>query len=183
MKRFASADESAVGAAGVRKPAVSLALAEAAQRLGQGDVANAERITRDVLRKDPADVAALNLLASIALNVRQFDDAIRILERCLELSPQFEHARLNYALALSHSQRFDEALGQMDRLLANTPDSPQFRFVKATIHTQQGDHPAALAMYEALVESYPDHVAARINMGHAMAAVGRIDGSYVTRAA
>jgi len=158
-------------------PAMSQALAEAASRLGNGDIAGAERIVRDALREDPADVVAMRLLGDIALNVRQYDDAIVILERCLGIAPRFALARQSYALALSHAQRFDEAIAQMDLLLASEPDNPQFRFVKATIHTQKGDQPEALRLYEDLAGSYPDHAPTQMNLAHALAAVGRTDAA------
>src|SRR5690606_20242022 len=62
-------------------------LVAAAIALKEGKLAVAEQLTRDVLKKDPLDVMAMRMLASIGIKVGQLEDAKHLLERCLELAP------------------------------------------------------------------------------------------------
>ena len=150
-------------------------LIDAAAALRKGELAKAEAITRDVLKKDPLEVVAMRMLAAIGLKVGQFDDAIHLLERCLELAPDFHLARQNYALALSRRQRHDESVEQMDRLLEVEPDNPQYRLTRASFLVQKGDHAEALEVYEDLVAKYPNQASAQMNFAHTLKAVGRIE--------
>lgn len=150
-------------------------LIDAATHLQKGELARAEQIARDVLKKDPVDIVAIRMLAAVGLQVGQIDDAINLLERCLELAPGFHLARQNYALALSRRQRFDEALAQVDRLLTAEPDNPQYRMLKGALLVQKGDHQAALAVYEGLLSAYPNQSNAHMNYAHTLKSVGRLD--------
>ena len=152
-------------------------LIEAVAALQQGKIPVAERLTRTVLKKDPLDVNAIRMLAGIGLQVGQFDDAINLLERCLELSPGFQLARQNYVMALSRRQRLDEALVQIDQLLAAEPNNPNYRLQKGAILVQKGEHAAALELYEGFLENYPRQAGAHLNYGHTLKTVGRVDES------
>ena len=53
---------------------------------------------------------AIRLLADIGTRVGVLDDAERLLKRCLELDPEFDMARLNYADVLKKREKLEEAL-------------------------------------------------------------------------
>jgi len=150
-------------------------LIEAATHLRRGQLAEAERLTREVLRRDPLDVVAIRMLAAVGVKVGKFGEAINLLERCLELAPDFHLARQNYAMALSRQQRHDDALAQMDKLLAVEPDNPQFRLLKGSFFVQKGDHAEALEIFEDLVRAYPNQAGSQMNFAHTLKAVGRLD--------
>lgn len=152
-------------------------LIEAAEHLRKKQFPLAERLTRDVLKKDPVDVIAIRMLAAIGLEVGQIDDAINLLERCLELAPGFHLARQNYAIALSRRQRFDEALAEIDRLLVAEPNNPNYRLLKGSNLVRKGEHDAALELYEAFLSEYPQQSGAHMNYGHTLKTVGRLDES------
>ena len=103
-------------------------------RLGQ-----AERLCRDFLQENPADVTAIRLLAEIGIKVGVYADAEPLLERCLELAPDFQLARLNYANVLSKREKLTEALEQVDRLLEADPDKPAYLAQRAAILVRMGD--------------------------------------------
>ena len=150
-------------------------LVDAADCLRQGKLAQAEKITRDVLKKDPLDVVAIRMLATVGLQVGQLDDAIKLLERCLDLAPGFQLARQNYATALSRRQRFEEALSQTEQLLVSEPNNPNYLLMKGNFLVQKGEHLTALKLYESFLENYPLHAGAHMNFGHALKTVGRLD--------
>jgi Flp pilus assembly protein TadD/ketosteroid isomerase-like protein len=51
---------------------------------------------------------------------------------------------------------YQQALAQVDKILASRPNDPQARFLKGVILTEQGDDKAAVAVFSALTRDYPD---------------------------
>jgi len=150
-------------------------LVRAAECLGKKALPEAERLTRDILKKDPADPTAIRLLAAIGMELGRFDDAINLLDRCLELAPEFHLARQNYAVALARRQRFDEALAEVDKLLVAEPNNPSYLLLRGSFLVQKGEHAPALALYEEFLAKYPRQAGAHMNYGHTLKSVGRLD--------
>lgn len=105
------------------------------QRAGQALAANelgvAEPILKERLRTNPADVAAIRMLAELAGRIGRYRDAENLLRRALELAPKFLAARSNLATVLHRQARTEEALAELDLLLAAEPDSPTHNNLKA----------------------------------------------------
>jgi tetratricopeptide (TPR) repeat protein len=150
-------------------------LVQAAEFFRKGNVARAERLTREVLKEDPTDVVAIRLLANIGVKVGQYQDARNLLERCLELAPDFHMARHSYAIVLLRSQKLEAALDQMEILLKAEPMNPNYMILKATILVRKGDHAEAMEMYERLLKDYPNQGRPYTNYGHTLKTVGRLD--------
>jgi predicted Zn-dependent protease len=150
-------------------------LIEAADLLRKGAIAKAERLTREVLKKDPVDVMAIRMLASIGIKVGQLADAGNLLERCLELAPGFHLARHAYAVVLFRRNELEQALEQVEALLKAEPNNPNFLILKGTILVRKGDHLPALELYERLLENYPGQSGAHMNYGHTLKTIGRVD--------
>ena len=53
----------------------------------------AEGICREYLKRRPHDVDAIRLLAEVGISIGSVAEAILLLERCLELAPEFHVAR------------------------------------------------------------------------------------------
>ena len=64
-----------------------------------GNVREAEQVFRDVLLKDPSNVDALRLLAGVAMRAKQWGDAEMLLERALELAPDYYQGWLDIGMA------------------------------------------------------------------------------------
>ena len=150
-------------------------LVEAASALQQGKLAVAEKLTRDVLKKDPVDVVAIRLLAAIGIRLGRLDDASNLLERCLELAPSFHLARHGYALVLFRRYELEEALVQIDKLLVVEPNNPNYLILKGTILVRKGDHVPALELYERILKNYSVQATAHLNYGHTLKTVGRLE--------
>lgn len=150
-------------------------LIEAAEYLRKGNVAKAERISREVLKKDPLDTTAMRILASVGVRLGKLKEASHLLERCLELAPDFHHARHNYATIFVKRNKLEAALAEVDTLLHFEPNNPNFLILKATILGRKGDHQPAIALYEQLLKHYPAHAGAHMNYGHTLKTVGRLD--------
>jgi tetratricopeptide (TPR) repeat protein len=64
-------------------------LVTAAEHLQAGKLGLAEPLVRKVLKEHPTDVSAMRLLADIGIQVSRYEDAKNLLERALELAPDF----------------------------------------------------------------------------------------------
>ncbi len=150
-------------------------LVEASRLLREGKLGKAERIARDLLKKHPADVSAIRLLADIGVKLGQLKDASHLLERCLELAPDFHAARHSYAMVLMRQQKPEAAIHEAEKLLAQEPNNPNFLTLKASVLTRIGDQSGALEIYEKVLKNYPNQARAQMSYGHTLKTVGRLD--------
>ncbi len=150
-------------------------LVEAIELLRADKVGKAERKVRELLKKFPADVTAIRLLADIGIKVGQLKDAGHLLERCLELAPDFNAARHSYALLLIRLQKPEAAMHEAGKLLAQEPNNPNFLTLKASILGRIGDQEGAIEVYEQVLKHYPNQARAQMSYGHTLKTVGRLD--------
>ena len=150
-------------------------LVEAARLLREGKLGKAERIARDLLKRHPADVSAIRVLADIGIKLGQWQDASHLLERCLELAPDFHAARHSYTMALMRLQKPEAALHEAEKLLAQEPSNPNFLTLKASVLNRIGDQPGALEIYEKVLKNYPNQARAQMSYGHTLKTVGKLD--------
>lgn len=153
------------------------------QRAGQALAANelgvAEPILKERLRTNPADVAAIRMLAELAGRIGRYRDAENLLRRALELAPKFLAARSNLATVLHRQARTEEALAELDLLLAAEPDSPTHNNLKAAALGRIGDYEEALGLYERVLAVSPAYPKIWMSYGHVLKTVGRQEDSIV----
>jgi tetratricopeptide (TPR) repeat protein len=152
-------------------------LVTAAEHLQAGKLGLAEPLVRKVLKEHPTDVSAMRLLADIGIQVSRYEDAKNLLERALELAPDFTLARNNYAVVLFRRQELTEALEQVDLLLKEDPNNPRYLILKGSVLVRMGTHLPALSIFEKILESYPRQAAAQLSYGHTLKTVGRVEES------
>jgi len=175
-QRFLAGDSKGADAAYAQHILVSANnphLLEAARALCDNKLAVAEHLLRDFLRQYPTDVAAIRMLAETGSRLGRYEDAEKLLARCLELAPNFRMARQNYATVLYRQNKAVEAIAEADRLLADEPDNPGFRALKAAALGQIGEYGQAVENYERLLKTHPNQPKAWMSYGHALKALGR----------
>jgi len=155
----------------VNEPALQKAVT--ALRNGRPDVT--EDILIEFLDSHPDHVNAIKMLAEAAIAQDRNEDASALLERCLELAPDFAAARYRLCSSLYLQNRIHEALPHVEILLERDPQNPQFRTMKASLLGQLGDDNQALGVFAGLVEEYPNHPASWISYGHALKSAGKQD--------
>jgi len=150
-------------------------LVRAVQFINRGEIGHAERLARDFLKEHPTNVIAIRLLADVGIRVGAVDEAEKLLERCLELDPDFDLARLNYADVLKKRQKLEMALEQIDSLLQKDPKRFGYLVTRGTILIDMGDFDRAVPAYQYLVDHFPPRPRITLSQGHALRAVGRLD--------
>jgi tetratricopeptide (TPR) repeat protein len=134
----------------------------------KGRVGVAEGICREYLRQRPMDVDAIRLLAQIGIDLGVVDEAIKLLERCLELAPDFHFARSNYITALGRQQRFDKALEEMDRLEKADPDNLAYTSQSAALLSMAGKFEEAHERFREVIKRAPGNPRILTNLGHSL---------------
>ncbi|MGH6875895.1 MAG: tetratricopeptide repeat-containing sulfotransferase family protein [Rhizomicrobium sp.] len=147
-------------------------LAEAAGALAANRVVVAESLVARFLEKKPRDPDALNLMADIARRAKRFEEAGRLLSRCVKQSPDCAGYRFNYAVILRRLDKYEEALAQLDELLNGDPRNPLFRDQKAAVLVKAGRHDEALAYRRELAEEFPGSPDAWLHYGHSLRGAG-----------
>ena len=135
---------------------------------GKGRLGVAEGICREYLRQRPMDVDAIRLLAQIGIDLGVVDEAIKLLERCLELAPGFHIARSNYATALSREQRYTEALEELARLERDQPDNVSHKVQTAAVLSMAGRYEEAHDKFREALERAPDSARILTSFGHSL---------------
>jgi len=147
-------------------------LVRALKLFGAGKIGQAEPLCRKFLYDNPTDVTAIRLLAEIGMKAGVYSDAEKLLERCLELAPDFSMARLSYARVLERREKLELALVQVEQLLKAEPDKFTLLVLKGAILTKMGDYERALPLYEFLLSRFPARPKISLYYGHALKTVG-----------
>ena len=156
------------------------ALKKALDLFEAGRLGVAEGICREYLRQRPMDVNAIRLLAEIGIKLGIVDEAVRLLDRCLELAPDFHIARANYATALGRQQRFDDALAQLDILEKRDPDNISYQVQRASILSMAGRFEDAHEKFSRVLERVPGNARILTSYGHSLRYGGK--GAEATEA-
>jgi predicted O-linked N-acetylglucosamine transferase (SPINDLY family) len=130
-----------------------------------GQLAEAERLYRDVLAVDPRDFAAQHLLGVIHAQQGKNEDALAEIDAALVLKPDDADAHLNRANVLKVMGRAEAALAGYARALELTPDWPQAENNRGTVLRDLGRYQDALAAYDRALAAAPDYAEALNNRG------------------
>ncbi len=148
-------------------------LIQAAAALCENRIPHAEALLREHLKERPADVAAIRMFAEVAARLERYEDAEKLLLRCLELAPGFVAARRNLATVLHRQYKDVAALAQVEELLSKDPRDPVARNLKAAILGGLGRYQESMELYAGILAEYPQQEKVWLNYGHALKTAGR----------
>ncbi len=139
-----------------------------------GDLVPAEQIIRAFLLREGDHPEAMRLLARIGLARDVLDDAELLLEAVLELAPQYQAARYDYAQTLVKRQKYPQARAQLQQLLDREPRNTDYRALAATAAVGLGEHDQAIAIYRELLIELPASPDVHLWIAHALKTVGQV---------
>ena len=116
-----------------------------------GDLAPAEEVIRDYLRRDGGNVGALRLLARVRQESGALDEAEAVLKSVLDRAPDYHAARLDYAMVLLQRQKHLPARREAERLLQPDPDNRDYLKQYGAACIGLGDHEAVIDLYGKLL--------------------------------
>jgi tetratricopeptide (TPR) repeat protein len=142
-----------------------------------GEIAPAEQLIRVYLRTHGDHVEAMRLLARIGLERDVLDDAQLLLERVLELAPDYHLARFEYAQVLAKRHLFLEARSQTERLLAADGGNRSYRTLHGLTLVGLGQHEQALEIYRELLAGAAQPADLHLSLAHCLKTVGATEAA------
>jgi tetratricopeptide (TPR) repeat protein len=150
-----------------------VAVVTASSMLADGDISDAERVIRRFLLEHGDHVEAMRILARIGRELDILDDAELLYERLLELAPDYDLARYEYAQVLLDRHRHGRALAELEVLLRAEPGNRAYRTAAATARVGLGDTEGGVERYRELLTETPAAPGLRLSLAHALKTLGR----------
>jgi tetratricopeptide (TPR) repeat protein len=138
-----------------------------------GDAEAAEALVRAYLLEHGDHVEAMRLLARIGMSHKIYFDAQVLLAALLERAPDYRAARQDYAFVLIELHRYEEALRELDKLMADEPNNRQLKILHAAARVGVGEHERAIALYRELLVGGAEDAEAHLSIGHALKTLGQ----------
>jgi tetratricopeptide (TPR) repeat protein len=138
-----------------------------------GDTILAEQLIRRFLLREGDHVEGMRLLAKIGMKLEIYDDPELLLERALQLAPDYHAMRYDYVLALLARHKHVQALEQIQRLLGVDPGNRAYRITHATACVGVGRHEQAIEAYRKILEETPRAADVHLSVAHALKTLGR----------
>jgi cytochrome c-type biogenesis protein CcmH/NrfG len=115
------------------------------------------RKLEDALKADPKNFEALRELGNLRYDERNFTEAAALYARALEIKPDDVDVRSDRGGALLQGRHIDEALGELNTVLAKEPTHPQALYILGVALLEgKSDREGALAAWNKLVQSHPE---------------------------
>ena len=118
--------------------------------LADGNARSADQMCRELLQLLPKELRTLRLLARIALGQQHYEYATETLASCIEVRPNDQALRLEYARALQSARRYAESLQQCEAVLQAAPELLEAYEIKAENLYNLGLYGEAIEIYRAL---------------------------------
>jgi cytochrome c-type biogenesis protein CcmH/NrfG len=115
------------------------------------------RKLEDTLKADPKNFEALRELGNLRYDERNFTEAAALYARALEIKPDDVDVRSDRGGALLQGRHIEEALGELNTVLAKDPTHPQALYILGVALLEgKSDREVALAAWNKLVQSHPE---------------------------
>ena len=129
---------------------------QARRCLQAGDLDEAERIARQLLKRNRKDANAVQLLGSIALARGAYDDAVAHFRNGVRLNPTVAGLHFLYGKACSMLGRYDDAIASYDAALGLKPDDRLCAGWKAGALERLGKYEQARGVLQPFVDAGTD---------------------------
>jgi tetratricopeptide (TPR) repeat protein len=123
----------------------------------------AERLIADF----PEDPDARELSARLALYRGRTEQAVAAFEKCLELNPDYVHARRGLGLIAAKKGDYQAAIAHFREALRRSPDASDCRLELARLLIDQGESGEAVALLEPTTAAGPNGAEAWVLLGMA----------------
>ena len=167
------ADAANAGAHVAKLASLPVAIVTARSMFADGEIDAAEKLVRQYLITHGDHIEGMRLLAQIGMKLDVLDDAELLLEGVLEMEPNYQAARFDYAQVLLQRHMHRQAREQIRLLLKEQPDNRAYLTAQATISTELGECEQALALYGDLLRETPDHPELQLSIAHTLKTLGR----------
>ncbi len=162
----------------IRMSAPDKTFQKAVSAFNQRNVAEAERLFRTVLRREPNHVATLNLLTVILMGTGRFAEAEPVSAKASSLSPGSDVAYYNFGLILKRLNKPTEALQQFNKALNLNPAVAETWNNRGTVFNDLKQYTDALVDFDRAISLKPTYSEAYANKGKSLAGLKRHDDAF-----
>ena len=154
-------------------PTANFAQAQAFNQ--QGNLAEAERICREILHRQPNNFDAVHLLGVIALQTKHIDRAIELIGRAIALDASSAVAHYNLGKALLELGYLEKALAAFDESIRLKPEFTEAYSDRGIVMRKLKRFADAVASYDKAIALKPDFAMAYNNRANALLDLNRPD--------
>ena len=140
-----------------------------------GDLAEAERLCKTILRQKPATPPALHLQGAIAIRQGRLDQALALLDRAVKFKPDYAEALVDRGNVLQLLARHADAVASYEAALRARPGDVEAIYNRGVALVALNRHAEALAGFDAALAIEPRHAQALNNRGGVLHMLNRLD--------
>jgi len=141
----------------------------------RGQLSDAEKLYRNVLRAKPNHVEARHFLGILRFQQGRTDEALALLATVLTTKPDYPEALYNCGNILAKLERYDEALARYDAALLLQPGDAEVHHNRGNALFKLGLYEEALAAFGNALACEPTHIAALNSRGTVLKDLRRYD--------
>lgn len=145
--------------------------------LQQGRFAEAIPIYEIILKREPNNIGAANLLGIAFMQSGRMEEAAEAIQKGLRADPNQPDAHYNLAAVLQALGRAEEAIPHLHETIARRPGDPQALNNLGVALKSLGRHEEAANVYRKAVALKPDYAEALVNLATAVFQLRRYDES------
>ncbi len=152
-------------------------LAEAVQHHEAGNLKKAERLYKNVLKANPRNSVALNLLGVLNYQGGRHSKAIQLLGKAVAISPDYAFAHFNLGNVYKYRGKLLDAEAAFKKVVALTPGDAGAQGNLGIVLQEQGRYEDAAGAFEKAVAIEPNNPEAQFNLANALLFLGREDAA------
>lgn len=153
--------------------AVTEKLQQAVQFHQAGQLDQAHDLYQEILKTQPDNHNALNLLGMLAQQANMHDEAIGFFQRAIKSLPSFNEAHNNLGNSLCALGRKAEGIDEFKKALSIDPNHADALTNLGIALLDLGRHEEACAQYKTLLASQPENANAHNNLALALEGLGK----------
>jgi tetratricopeptide (TPR) repeat protein len=140
-----------------------------------GNFEDARIIYEKILRDDPNDCDALNLLGLVDYSLKNYEKALILFGKAISIYPHHASFHSHLGNALKELGRYSEALESYDQAISIDPNFAQAYMNRGVVFKDLGQYPEALASYANAVRLDPSDPTVFLNYGTALRDLGKFN--------
>lgn len=146
----------------------------------QGEYPKAAKIYQKILKQDPTNLLALNLMAEASLMLGKTSQALQLANRALKQKPDMPSTCLLRANALARMGQNKAAIEGYNTVLALQPENAPAMLSLGVALRAAGENSEAIVTFEKLIELKPDFAHAHFNLANAFKDEGLLDDALLS---
>ena len=139
-----------------------------------GQMTQAERSCRELLKTDPQSTIVLNVLGAALQKLGQLAEAVKSFEKAIQIKPDYAEAYYNYGTALQELAKPAEAVKSFEKAIQIKPDFAIAYDNRGSALRNLGQLEASVKSFDKAIEIQPDFAIAYDNRGNALQDLGRL---------